>query len=501
MRAENRFFRLILLFLGILITVSGCGENKDMELTNEPVLYPWEEAIVYEAEVGTQAGDPSVKSENGVGFVEDFHNADTDYARVTFITEEEGFYDLGFMTSSGGAYKLNHVRLDGEMIGDVVTESREFERSILPKVYLTKGTHDIDIVSSWGYIRWDSLQVKKADEYYPNRFEVEPVLCNPNASDNARRLMHYLCDIYGKQILSGQVCDGGMFGLENAAIWRTTGEFPAILGMDMMDYTLSRAENGTQGRSVGYALDYWEESNGITALCWHWTAPSEYITGTWYSAFYKEHTNINLDKIMNGEDDTGLELLKKDIRTIAEEMKPLKEADVPILWRPLHEASGGWFWWGNCKSESYIALYRMMYDIMVNEYELNNLIWVWNGQDEDWYPGDEYVDIVGTDIYPGYQVAAPQTAQFERWVRAVEGRKIVALTENGCVFDVDLAQREGAMWSFFDTWCGEFVLKVANLNFYSEQYTTEEILKKAYESDIVVKRSGLPDLKNYPLPE
>ena len=59
--------------------------------------------------------------------------------------------------------------------------------------------------------------------------KAEPVLVNPNASDNSKRLMKYMCDIYGTDILSGQYCDGGMHGVENQAIYNATGRYPATL--------------------------------------------------------------------------------------------------------------------------------------------------------------------------------------------------------------------------------------------------------------------------------
>ena len=175
-------------------------------------------------------------------------------------------------------------------------------------------------------------------------------------------------------------------------------------------------ENGSEGSSIDKALEAWENNIPVT-MCWHWNAPSKYLTGQWYSGFYKEYTNIDLDKIMNGQDEEGYQLLISDMDAIAGELTKLRNADVPVLWRPLHEASGGWFWWGDCDAESYLKLYNLMYDKFVNEYELNNLIWVWNGQDSAWYPGDDKVDIIGTDVYPGEHV---YTSQYPKYIECVK---------------------------------------------------------------------------------
>jgi mannan endo-1,4-beta-mannosidase len=200
---------------------------------------------------------------------------------------------------------------------------------------------------------------------------------------------------------------------------------------------------------------------------------------------------------MNGEDSEGYDLLMEDIDAIAKQLLVLQEAGVPVLWRPLHEASGGWFWWGASGAEAYKELYVLLYDKLTNEYGLNNLIWLWNGQDAEWYPGDEYVDIIGEDIYPGEQVYTSQIAKFLEATEYTEADKMVVLSENGCIFDPDLAIRDGAMWGFFATWGGEIVSKSGGLNIYSEQYTDIEMLKKVYAHESVLTLDELPDLKTY----
>ena len=95
----------------------------------------------------------------------------------------------------------------------------------------------------------------------------------------------------------------------------------------------------------------------------------------------------------------------RDIRAIATQLKRLKDAGVPVLWRPLHEAPGKWFWWGAHGSEVAKQLWYLIRWVCINEYNLDNLIWVWaadNGSTDfpNWYPGNDFVDIVGFDNYP-----------------------------------------------------------------------------------------------------
>ena len=230
----------------------------------------------------------------------------------------------------------------------------------------------------------------------------------------------------------------------------------------------------------------------------HWNAPEKYLTNEepWYRGFYTEATNIDLGAIMRGEDEEGYGLLLRDIDAIAEQIAILQEADVPILFRPLHEASGGWFWWGAAGPEGYIELWKLVFQRMTEYHKLNNIIWVWNGQDGDWYPGDEYVDIIGEDIYPGKQVYLSQSGKFSQAVEYADSPKPIALTENGCLFDPELAFRDQAPWLWFCTWSGEFVVK-NNLPLLSEEYTEEAMVRKVYEDERVITLDELPDWKQY----
>lgn len=391
------------------------------------------------------------------------------------------------------------MTVDNESIGTIAAESADFSDAVIARVYLTQGAHNIAVSKYWGWIKLDKLVVQTAVPIDESIYQVSADLINQNATEEAKRLMHYLVDIYGKNILSGQYCDQGQFGKEMTVINKATGKFPAVLGLDFIEYTPSRVANGSVGKATDYAIKFWE-NGGIVTFCWHWNAPEKYLTAEWYKGFNTEAANIDLTKIMNGENKEGYDLLMKDIDAIAQQLLILQEAKVPVLWRPLHEAAGGWFWWGASGPDAYKKLYILLYDKLTNDYGLNNLIWLWNGQDKDWYPGDAYVDIIGEDIYPGEKVYGSQINKYLDAVNYTTNKKMTVLSENGCVPDPDLLVRDGAMWGFFCTWGGEFVAKDSSIYALSEQYTEAFMLKKAYDSELVITLDELPDLKNYPLP-
>jgi len=459
--------------------------------------------LIIEAEEAEKTGSVRVESKKkgftGTGYVIGIEEpSDTVVFTVTVPTD--GAYDLNFISASYSGYKENNILIDEEFVGVVKTESEEFSQSVLRKVFMTQGEHEVKMTKSWGWIYLDALEVTASEPADPALYQAQTKLCDAKASANTRRMMNYLSDMYGKYIISGQYGDRGTEGPEFKAIKQATDKVPAMMGLDFIEYTPSRAAHGSVGKDIGYAIDF-DSQGGIITFCWHWNAPEPYLYNTtekpWWSGFYTKATNINLKKIMSGDDEEGYNLLIRDIDVIAEELKKLAEKDIPVLWRPLHEASGGWFWWGDSGPEPYIKLYRLLYERLTVHHELHNLIWVWNGQNKEWYPGDDVVDIVGMDIYPGERVYSSQTPKFNDLNEWVPG-KIIALTENGCLFDPELAVRDNAMWSYFGTWEGEFVT-LNNTYTLSEKYTEIDMVKKVYTHEKVITLDELPDLKTYRL--
>ena len=125
------------------------------------------------------------------------------------------------------------------------------------------------------------------------------------------------------------------------------------------------------------------------------------------------------------------------------------------------------------------------------------MIWVWNGQSADWYPGDEYCDIVSWDIYATNHDYSSQSETFHELMNIPSENKIVTLSENGVLFDPDLAMADGCRWAWFAVWSGDFV--VAQNTGYNEGYTELYMLEKVYAHDRVLTRDELPDIKCYPM--
>ncbi|HLP77633.1 MAG TPA: glycosyl hydrolase, partial [Candidatus Paceibacterota bacterium] len=310
----------------------------------------------------------------------------------------------------------------------------------------------------------------------------------PDASREAQSLLAFLSDIYGKKTLSGQQRGWrdatNELSFEFDYIKRHTGKLPVIVGLDLSGVTMQRPGRTNSHEVVDQAID-WHKRNGVVMICWHWHVP----TGN--RAFYTKDTDFDLRQalIEGTPEHTGI---LRDIDTIAEELKLLRDAHVPVLWRPLHEANGRWFWWGAQGAEPCVKLWRLMFDRLTTEHHLNNLIWVFSPGASmdlaDWYPGDAYVDIIGQDHYPMDGNHAPAKDVFDELVAFGRDTKLVGMSENGPIPDLELMQQQKADWLFFVTWSGD-ILTGKN---------TPEQLRAAFNHPRVLNLDDLPELKTYP---
>ncbi|MGN1148716.1 MAG: CBM35 domain-containing protein, partial [Lachnospiraceae bacterium] len=167
------------------VTAVGCGTGKDSgqqisensgaqqveensggqqvaESSREPFIP--ETIGIYEAEDAQWNGNvkavdsPAKEGYSGTGYVEGFQ-ADDDRCIFTVSIPEDGFYDLNFISASGGGEKHNYVSVDGEQMGTVFVEESGFTDSILNRVYMSAGEHEVDIAKYWGWISLDCLEV------------------------------------------------------------------------------------------------------------------------------------------------------------------------------------------------------------------------------------------------------------------------------------------------------------------------------------------------------
>jgi len=492
----NRLCNILLVLVIVLQLLASCRSKNSGEITMND---NWNHAVLAEtANIGitNRVRDDLLE---GRTFIGHFNNS-YDFAEFTVTAPEDGRFDLFISAYTPFGAKYIRVSVNNQTQGEFEIRESQTPFEINISVFLNKGNNTINISPGWTWFYIEYVRIDYPGEnLLETAMQFDRTLVNPNANEDARRLWNFLAANYGTKVISGQQAES-INSPEIMYIKNVTGKTPAILGLDFMDYSLSRVERVARGSSVEAAIE-WANMGGIVTFAWHWNAPAKYLIdqiGTsgfprnqiWWRGFYTEAVNdpLFLARIMNGEDPQGYQLLLDDLDNVAGLLKRLQDAAVPVLWRPLHESSGGWFWWGSSGAQAQIWLWRLMYDRYTNYHGLNNLIWVWNGQHEDWFPGADYVDIAGFDIYSQEYDYGSQQGVFYKIVRELKDAgtmKIITLSENGPIPDIDNMAREKAMWSWWCVWNGVD-------NFVKQ--TSDEQLYKMYNDDRVIT---LEDLSNW----
>jgi len=436
---------------------------------------------------------------------------------ITVEVPETGMYAIStrYMQELSSDGRLQYLYVNGKSTGSYMlpytTEWADFSFGLHK---LTKGTNTIEIKSGWGYAYFDTVTVDYGN--LPD-LTVAPVLSDSQATEETKILMNYLTEVYGNHILSGQQeiygsGNDGNYELEFDWIKDLTGKYPAIRGFDFMNYNpLYGWDDGTTNRAIEWVND----RNGIATACWHINVPrdfSSYQLGDavdWKEATYKPNeTDFDTSNaiIPGTKEYKYVQLIIKDL---AEQLLILQENNVPVIFRPFHEAEGnggangegGWFWWASGGAEVYKSLWKLLYTELTETYGIHNLIWTYNSYTYStsplWYPGDDYVDIVGYDkyntVYNRYDglSGCPNedaiSSTFYQLVQLTNGNKMVAMTENDTIPNVSNLVDEKAGWLYFCPWYGEHLL--------SEAFNYKDTLVELYQSDYVITLDELPDLK------
>ncbi len=236
-------------------------------------------------------------------------------------------------------------------------------------------------------------------------------------------------------------------------------------------HTFGKDDDGTVDELISWYNS--TDKKGIVSLQWHWCSPTGGQAGT--NTFYTNQTSFDVRRAVIDTTQEYADIIR-DIDDIAIQLKRFEDAGVPILWRPLHEAGGGWFWWGAKGPEACLELYNIIYDRLQNYHHLHNLIWVWSTPETDWYPGNDKVDIIGYDSYPGDFNYGNQKNAFDIVHNLSGGTKLVAMSENGPIPNPDDCLDLDAPWSYFMSW--------SDLTF--SQNTTQH-LRDVYSNPRVLK--------------
>lgn len=220
-----------------------------------------------------------------------------------------------------------------------------------------------------------------------------------------------------------------------------TGDYPAVYGWELGHLEIDKPVNldSVPFNTMQQLIRQGYERGGIITISWHLNNP---LTGktAWDPA---EGTVASI--LPGGSKHDLYKSWLDKIATFMNGLKGSKGEMIPVLFRPFHELNGNWFWWGgkNCTPNEFKALWWFTVNYLRNEKKLHHLLYVYNTDRFDSpneyfakYPGNEFVDVMGFDIYqrdsPNEKFMDDLNKMLTILVmEAAANRKIPALTEFG----------------------------------------------------------------------
>ena len=269
-------------------------------------------------------------------------------------------------------------------------------------------------------------------------------LVDPEATFETRALVANLERLAPDYVLFGHE-DDLAYGVEwvredgRSDVRDVTGSYPAVYGWDLGDL-----EHGAEANLDGVRFDDMQRwmreayaRGGVNTVSWHMDNPASGGT-SW-------DTTTAIPSLLPGGDHHDLYTTWLD--RFAEFNDGLRGPDgerIPLIFRPFHEMTGGWFWWGkgNTTPEDYKQIWRFTVEYLRDEKGLDNLLYAYSTdifEDEaqylEHYPGDDYVDLLGMDNYHDLRTeegVANLTRRLRMLVEMAEARgKLAAFTEGG----------------------------------------------------------------------
>jgi mannan endo-1,4-beta-mannosidase len=260
-------------------------------------------------------------------------------------------------------------------------------------------------------------------------------------------VLSYLRGIEGNHIVSGQhnAEPNTTPAQYTNQVHAITGVYPGLWGGDFLYESDSIAARQTM---INEAKAEWAAGSLVT-LMWHECPPTMSEPCSWSDVESKLSSTQWTQLVTNG---TALNnAWKAELDTIVPYLQQLKDANIPVLWRPLHEINDAWSWWGGTADSA--KLFQITHDYLAGTKGLTNLIWVWSVKDDStstlstYYPGNQYVDVVGLDPWNS---SWPST-QWYQAIQSLAGSKPMALAEVGTLpTPAQLSSQPD--WTYFNDW-------------------------------------------------
>lgn len=377
-----------------------------------------------------------------------------------------------------------------------------FSLFAVDNLYMSVGLNTLKFTVENGSAEIDCIVVEDSDAAGGDLYRTGDACVSANVSERTVKLMQMLAANYGKFIFTAQNVSCGT-NAEIDAVFNETKRYPAIRTSELALAVKDDSHSVETIKNDLALADEWNADGGICAYTWHWYSPNasrgigvkdfdiktvlKGIDPSELATLDEGGVRLQLDNGILTQDAASL---LEDLDKIAQTLKPLSDADIPILFEPIPDGDSGLFWWGS-DAESYKSLWTLVFDRLTKYNGVKNIIWVWNNSDFDYYPGDDRVDIIGQSFYE--KSTSSFAGRFSTLASDPKtGRKILAVTACDILPSVDFMARDNAMWLWTAADSGEYMIdKTGKL---SEKYTKKAALRNMYNNEKCITRDELKKL-------
>jgi hypothetical protein len=268
----------------------------------------------------------------------------------------------------------------------------------------------------------------------------QPIPSNPNSSKEAKCILNYLYSLKSKpdkKIISGQMMNMAInyetaYQTDIVSLFNTTNKWIGIIGSNYQRVPSGLPKNMHE---TNYRLIQYFRNGGLVTLFCSFSNP-------WTNAGFNDTTGRYGIMDLIDESKPVHKAWLERLDSVAVGLKELQDYGVVVLYRFFPENNGSWFWWGSQtpelpKQEDWIKLWIHAHDYFSKVKKLNNILWVFAPSaketanknpyfkpDMHYYPGNAYVDIVGTSVYN-------DTLDIPAYEQLKQTGKPIALTEFG----------------------------------------------------------------------
>lgn len=271
-----------------------------------------------------------------------------------------------------------------------------------------------------------------------------PLPSDPKATREAVELFQKMLKLQTKGMMFGHQDDlaygTNWYAVDGRSdVKEVCGDYPAVFGWELGNLELGNAYSldSVKFENITNWIKKVDREGGINTISWHLRNP---LTGgsSWDVSSKKTVASI----IPGGEKHDLYKQYLDKLATFMESLKDDQGKMIPVLFRPFHEHTGSWFWWGKdlCSVDDYKTLWRFTVNYLRQTKQLHHLLYAYStdrfATPEEYlerYPGDDLIDLVGFDLYdrgPGYAATLGNCARMVSEIGAKKG-KIVAVTEAG----------------------------------------------------------------------